>query len=480
MGTEACEQQALRKNALGLLSIVFLVIATNGPLTALVGAVPVSIAMGNGIGVPGSFVVAGIIYLLFSVGYAAMSRYVKNAGAFYAYIASGLGRPAGVGGAFLALLAYNAIQLACYALVGFFLSQALLDKIGITVPWWCSAACIALIVQYFGYRNVEFSGRFLCFLMFCEIAIILLFDVAVVLHGGGPSGFPVRSFSPSTVLTSGFGPSLVFVVGSYMGFETTAIYSEEAKNPSRTIPRATYGAITVIMVLYAVSVWLIIVAYGPNAALDVAQKDPGNMWFVMTSRLVGSWAADVMGVLMITSLLAALISFHNTISRYFFSLAREGILWRGLARTHAVQQTPFRASMVQTVFGLIVIVVCGIGGVDPLQGVLPWSSVVASVGIVAVQGFASLAVIGFFHKNARGVSVWQRTVAPGIAALGLFLCLWQIIAHVDLLSGSQSIWSRLVPFATLGVGVVGACFAMWLRRARPTLYNNLGRLLNEV
>ncbi|MCP3727112.1 APC family permease [Paraburkholderia sp. CNPSo 3272] len=472
--------QTLRKDALGLLSIVFLVIATNGPLTALVGAVPVSIAMGNGIGVPGSFVVAGGIYLLFSIGYAAMSRYVKNAGAFYAYIAAGLGRPAGVGGAFLALLAYNAIQLACYALVGFFLSQALVDKAGISVSWWISATCIALIVHYFGYRNVEFSGRFLCILMLCEIAIILLFDAAVVVHGGGPKGFPLASFSPSTVFTSGFGPSLVFVVGSYMGFETTAIYSEEAKDPGKTIPRATYAAITIIMVLYAVSVWMIISAYGPDAAVAQANKDPGNMWFSMTAKLVGTWASDAMGVLMITSLLAALISFHNTISRYFYSLAREGIIWSRLAKTHSVQQTPFVASIVQTVCGLIVIVVCGLLKIDPLQGVLPWSSVVASVGIVAVQAFASLAVVGFFWRSHRGVSVWQRTVSPALASLGLFLCLWQIIIHVDLLSGSKSIWSELVPWATLATGLGGACFAVWLKTARPSLYNNLGRLLNEV
>lgn len=419
MNGDAKNKPALRKDALGMLSIVFLVIATNGPLTALVGAVPVSMSMGNGIGVPGTFVIAGLVYLLFSVGYAAMSRYVKNAGAFYAYIATGLGRPAGVGGAFLALLAYNAMQLACYALVGFFLSQSIGSSFGISVPWWGSAIGIALIVHYFGYRNVEFSGKFLCLLMACEIAIILLFDVAAAFKGG-PQGFSVASFSPSHVLTTGFGPSLVFVVGSYMGFETTAIYSEEARDPTKSIPRATYLAITIIMCLYAVSVWMIITAYGPDAALAQAAKDPGNMWFLMTERIVGPWAANTMGFLMITSLLAALISFHNTISRYFFSLAREGVIWKGLARTHSTQQTPYVASTVQTICAVIVLAVCAFKQIDPLVGVLPWASVVASVGIVAVQGFASLAVLGFFWKNGRGVSLWQRAIAPALASLGLF------------------------------------------------------------
>lgn len=78
------------------------------------------------------------------------------------------------------------------------------------------------------------------------------------------------------------------------------------------------------------------------------------------------------------------------------------------------------------------------------------------------------------------MSIWQRLVAPALASLGLFFCLWQIFAHIDLLSGSDSIVARLVPFATLAVAVVGAAFAMWLRSARPALYANLGRLLSEV
>ncbi|MBN3778663.1 hypothetical protein G3O06_14035 [Burkholderia sp. Ac-20345] len=88
-------QTSLRKDALGWLNIVFLVIATNGPLTALVGGAPLAIGMGNGAGAAGTYVVVGLLYLVFSVGFCAMSRYVKNAGAFYAYIAQGMGRPWG-------------------------------------------------------------------------------------------------------------------------------------------------------------------------------------------------------------------------------------------------------------------------------------------------------------------------------------------------------------------------------------------------
>src|SRR5689334_19666242 len=83
-----------------LAGIVFMVIATNGPLTALVGALPTTIAVGNGGGAPAVIVGLGLLYLLFSVGFTAMSRHVKNARAFYAGIVNGLGSADGRGVSF--------------------------------------------------------------------------------------------------------------------------------------------------------------------------------------------------------------------------------------------------------------------------------------------------------------------------------------------------------------------------------------------
>ena len=91
----AASAPALKKNAIGMWQIVFFVIAAAAPLTGMLGVIPVAIRLGNGAGVPGAFVAAGLILLVFSVGYAAMSRHVVNAGAFYAYLAQGLGRSFG-------------------------------------------------------------------------------------------------------------------------------------------------------------------------------------------------------------------------------------------------------------------------------------------------------------------------------------------------------------------------------------------------
>lgn len=470
---------ALRKNAVGMWSIVFFVLATNGPLTGLIGAVPTAIQMGNGIGIPGTFLVVGLAYLLFAVGFVAMGRHIRNAGAFYAYVSTGLGRPLGTASAFLAIVAYAGMQVACYALIGFFSAESL-AHLGLPVPWWAVSIVIAVLVQFFGTRNVEFNGRFLGILMLAEMAVIVVFDAAVVYHGGGPSGYSVASFEPSNVFVPGFGAALVFVGAAFMGFETTAIYAEEARNPARTLPRATYVALLIIMGFFAVSSWLLVVAVGPDQIVAGVTQDAGGIWFALATKLVGPGLADAMNILLITSLFAVLLSFHNSLSRYLFAMGREGILWHRFARTHQAHQTPYVASACQTLFCVVVLVVFGALHVDPMTQVLPISSAPATIGIVSVQLLTSMAVIRFFHRESHGANLWQRLLAPAASAIALACGLIVIVTNMPLLTGGESVFNEAIPLGMLAVGVVGLLTAWWFKLARPELYRNLSRILHEV
>ena len=101
-----------------MFGIVFFVVAAAAPLVGMTGAVPVAIGLGNGAAAPGAYLAVGIVLLLFSVGYAAMSQRVTNAGAFFAYVGRGLGRNAGIASAFVSIVAYLAVQLAIYGFFG--------------------------------------------------------------------------------------------------------------------------------------------------------------------------------------------------------------------------------------------------------------------------------------------------------------------------------------------------------------------------
>ncbi len=117
LGTDSVSR-TLAHNRLGVPSVVFFVLSAATPLTVVAGVVTTGYAVTGIIGLPVAFIVIALLLALFSVGYVAMSRHVTNAGAFYTYVTHGLGRPAGVGAAYMALLAYNLLQVGLYGIVG--------------------------------------------------------------------------------------------------------------------------------------------------------------------------------------------------------------------------------------------------------------------------------------------------------------------------------------------------------------------------
>jgi amino acid transporter len=463
----------LAKNSVGLAHIVFFVVAAAAPLTAVVGATPAAFAFGNGAGVPGAFVLAGILYLLFSVGFTAMSRHVGGAGAFYTYITHGIGKPAGVGGALMALVTYSAVQIAVYGLFGLFMAGAMAPIL--ELPWWAWSFAALAIVHVCGQRNIAFSGAILGVCMIAEIAILLLLDIGIVLSGGGPEGFGITSFSPETVFAPGLGVALVFVVGSYIGFEATAIFGEEAENPEKTIPRATYVAVLLITGFYAFSTWAIVQFYGPTAVQPTAAAGLETFYFTATDSILGPWASQVMNILLITSLFACVLSFHNTLNRYFFALGREGLAFKLLGKVHPMHGSPYVAGMLQSGIAAVVLVLFILAGADPYTVVFSWMSALAVIGILTVQALVSVAIILFFRKVKTTSRTWTTLIAPTLGLVGLLGALGLVINNLSLLSGSESLIVKSFPYLIVLVGLVGAAFAMQIRKAKPELYASLGK-----
>ncbi|QRM57089.1 APC family permease [Sinorhizobium sp. BG8] len=473
------QQAGLRKNAIGVAGIVFFVVAAAAPLTVVVGSVPLAISMGGGVGIPALFLIAGLIYLLFAVGYCAMSRYSGNAGAFYTFVTRGLNPLCGAGSAFMALLAYNAVQFALYGGFGYFLSEALKSHWGIEIPWFALVVVTLGIVHFCGERDIEFSGKLLAALLIGETAIVLAIDIAILLTNGNGHGFTAVPFSPSQIFVPGLGIGLIFAICAFLGFEATAIFSEEARDPVRTIPRATYLAVIGIMLFYAFSAWAIIQGYGVSGAIEMATNDPSNLWLKICSELLGTGASTLMNILVLTSMFAAILAFHNSITRYLFSMGREQLLWNGLARTHGTHQSPYIAGRVQSIAALICMGAFAAFGQDPYLIIYSWMAALSTIGMIAVQVLACLAVIGFFWKNPRDTNLWQRLLAPAASALCLVISLALVIDNLALMSGSDSWVVRSFPYLVLLTGVAGALCAFRLKSADPAKYRAMGLSVAE-
>lgn len=473
--TASAGPERLAKNSVGVTEIVFFVVAAAAPLTAVVGASPPAFAFGNGAGVPGAFLLAGLLYVVFAVGFTAMSRHVGGAGAFYTYIAQGIGKPAGVGGALMALLTYSAVQIAIYALFGVFSSGAL-TPLGVTLPWWAYSYMALIVVMLCGRRNIAFSGAILGVCMIAEIAILLLLDIGILVRGGGPEGMSLTSFAPSTVFGPGVGVAFVFVIGSFVGFEATAIFGEEAKNPEKTIPRATYVAVILITLFYAFSTWAIVQFYGPTQVQATANASLETFYFKAADTVLGVWSSQVMNALLITSLFACLLSFHNTLNRYFFALGREGLALRILGTVHERHGSPHVAGLFQSVTAAVIIGFFVLLNSDPYTLIFSWMSALAVLGILAVQILVCVAIISYFRKCDHAHSTWTTTVAPIFSMLGLLCAFVLVVNNLSLLAGTENLIIDSFPVIVIAVGLLGAAFATHIRRRRPELYANLGRV----
>jgi amino acid transporter len=97
----------LERSAMGTADIVFFVLAGVAPMGVVAALLTLSIALGNGVGVPGTYLIAGVVLALFAAGYVRMSRRITNVGGFYTYARQGLGRRAGGATAYIALLGYR-------------------------------------------------------------------------------------------------------------------------------------------------------------------------------------------------------------------------------------------------------------------------------------------------------------------------------------------------------------------------------------
>src|SRR5690625_4829119 len=103
--TDSAGAGGLSRRTLGVPAITLMIIAASAPLTVVAGGVTTSFAVTESLSVPLGYLVIAIILVIFAAGYTAMSRYITNAGAFYAYVAQGIGRPPGVGASLIALVA---------------------------------------------------------------------------------------------------------------------------------------------------------------------------------------------------------------------------------------------------------------------------------------------------------------------------------------------------------------------------------------
>ncbi|PRA05863.1 amino acid permease [Arthrobacter sp. MYb229] len=462
----------LEQRTLSVPALVVMIIAASAPLTVVAGGVTTNYAVTGMDSVPLSFVILGIILLIFSIGYTAMSQHIPNAGAFYAYIAGGLGQAAGVGAAMVAVVSYNLMQIGIYGLFGFAAASFASGLLGSTIPWWVMALVAWILVGALGMNRVDFSVKILGFVVALEFLVVIVYDAMTFAVAPEAPEFNA-AFNVGDAMAPGMGAVMAFSIAAFMGFESGTIYNEEVKDPKRTARSATLIAVTIIAVFYAFSAWAVAVGEGQgNVAAASAEFGP-DLIFVFLGAHAPGWFVDIANLLFITSLFAALLAFHNVVARYFYSMGRGGALPKFLAKTSRRTHAPVAGSQAQSLLALLVIVVFAVvsAGKDPIFIVFTmftWMTNSAAFGLVLLMALTSFAVCGYFARNRTADSVLTRVIAPIAAGLALSFVFVQIVINFDVLIGLEE--PGALPYILQAIvivpGILGFLLSWWVRKIR--------------
>lgn len=466
---------ALRKNALGVGAITFMVVSAAAPLTGAGGGIPPSMLFGNGAGIAGSFAIVTLILLAFSVGYVAMARHVKNAGAFYAFTAQGLGGHLGGGAAMIAILSYNAMQIGLMGLLGA-VASGTFAQFGLELPWYVWTYVAIALVAVLGYRQVDLSAKVLVVLVALEFLIVIMLNGSI-LFSGGASGLNLQPFSWDQIMSGTPSIGFLFCFAGFIGFEATTIYSEEAKNPSVTVPKATYISVLAIGIFYTITSWLMTMGIGVENLLPTLQgmPDPSGFLFMLGETYIGGTLTMIMGVLFMTSIFAAVLAFHNAVARYKFVAGREGLLPDRVGTTHAQHLSPHIGSVIQTVLALVVVTLFVAKGLDPVLNLFVWLSQMGTLGLLGLMALASFAVIAFFMKDALGETSMSTKVFPAISGLILGYLFLIIFRDFGTLTGAEGNLSWMLPSLVIVAGVIGIALAAMLKSRDPGRFAELGK-----
>lgn len=442
------------------------------PYTVVAGALPLGFALIQETGIPVAYVLVALVLGVFAVGLAAMARHLPNPGAFYAYAAAGLGKRWGVAGAFVALVAYNAMQIGLYGAFGPAAGAAatLVDGPEFWGVWVLAAWALITLL---GLLKIQVNARILGVLVCAEIVIVVVLDAVMLAH---PAGGVIRydTLNPGLILSPGGVALLVGAVTGMVGFETALVYAGETRQPRKTIARAIFLTLGLALLLYGGSAWAMSVAAGPDQIVAVAADHLTDLFFYLPSGYLPRVVMDIATVLFATSLFAAMLAFHHTVARYTLTLAREGVLPAWLARTRD-DEVPVTASLTQSGVALLALVGYLVTALDPTTDLFFFGTVSGGLGVLILMSIAAVAVVRFFHANPHGENIWRRAIAPRVSATVLIVMLLLTVAFFGHLLGTDDpvkVWAAPTTFLT--AGVAGAVWATTLRRRRPQVYTAIG------
>jgi amino acid transporter len=506
----------LKKGAIGIVAVLFMAVANAAPITAMTSNTPIAVGFGNGLGAPAGFLFATIILTLFAIGYVAMARHITTAGAFYGFISHGLGQVWGMASGLLATFAYVVFEGSLIGGFAYFANDAINTIVGVNIPWLVLAIAAIVLIAVLCHFHISLTAAILGVTLTCEVIVLLALAFSVIFRGGGPDGFmlnqtvllnnafenlPAGAFGTAAAVGS-MAIGLFFAFWSWVGFETTAVYGEESRNPKKIIPRATLIAVVGLGLFYTFISAMVLAGNGAKTSVETSiSASPLDLFYGLVHANLGGFLLDVYKILLCIGSFACALAFHNAASRYIFALGREipvKAVRKTLGAAHPTHGSPYIASALQSIITLVLVLLFTFftavqvpdanGNPVDTPSLVPYTNIygllalIGTAAILLVQAICSIAVIWFFWvKKTHKGNVITTLICPLIGGLAMFYVVWLLWDNRAFAAGyaANSDVFKVGPYLILALFVFGIAYAFWLRSAKPEEYAAIGRTVLE-
>ncbi|KAI9278102.1 amino acid permease/ SLC12A domain-containing protein [Sporodiniella umbellata] len=280
--------------------------------------------------------------------------------------------------------------------------------------------------------GVKLFGELEYWFAMIKILIVLVFIIVGILTtsgalGGHTIGFEYWS-NPGAFNNGGLGTiSVLLSAGfSFQGTEIVGITAGEAKNPTKTVPRAIRNTCWRIIFFYIITIFLLgmCIPY-TNPGLMNADGGASTAAFTLVFEAAGiTVGAHVINAVVLTSVLSAANSSLYTTSRTLLGLARDGNAFSCLGYVNRYG-APHWAVLFSSTVGFA----CVFASIYSADQAFVWFQ-----ALCAIAGFISWAGIGAVHIRFRRAYARQgRSMdelpykSVGYPYSGIFACVLSIL-----------------------------------------------------
>ncbi|OZB83007.1 APC family permease [Microbacterium sp. 13-71-7] len=231
----AHEQGAL-KRTLKLRHLVFIGLAYMAPLAVFdMFGIVADQTSGH---VPLAYLVVLVAVLFTAFSYSRMVRFFPIAGSAYTYAKESIHPSVGFLVGWAATLDYLLLPM-----INAILSGIYMGAIYPQVPFWVWVLLTVIICTALNLVGVRLAASMNVILVGIQLVVAVLFVVLAVVNisnGANGAAFTVRPFFSDDVQASALAGGAAILALSFLGFDAVSTLAEEAKRPTRDIPRAIF------------------------------------------------------------------------------------------------------------------------------------------------------------------------------------------------------------------------------------------------